>query len=72
MPNATEVDTNPKPTVIIVGAGLGGLMLAALLERVDIPYLILERATSFKPLGNPPILPSSLLSSYFYIPTLAM
>lgn len=52
MPNATEVDTNPKPTVIIVGAGLGGLMLAALLERVDIPYLILERATSFKPLGS--------------------
>ncbi|KAG0079568.1 hypothetical protein BGZ90_002256 [Linnemannia elongata] len=52
MPDATEVDTNPKPTVIIVGAGLGGLMLAALLERVDIPYLILERANSFKPLGS--------------------
>ncbi|KAF9132876.1 hypothetical protein BGX30_012498 [Mortierella sp. GBA39] len=52
MPDTTEVDTNPKPTVIIVGAGLGGLMLAALLERVDIPYLIIERATSFKPLGS--------------------
>ncbi|KAF8947914.1 hypothetical protein BGZ47_007310 [Haplosporangium gracile] len=52
MPDTTEVDSNPKPTVIIVGAGLGGLLLGALLERVDIPYLILERASSFKPLGS--------------------
>lgn len=69
MPDTTTVDTNPQPTVIIVGAGLGGLMLAALLERVDIPYLILERATSFKPLGNPPSPPPpspppTLLLSY--------
>lgn len=59
MPETTEVDTNPKPTVIIVGAGLGGLLLGALLERVDIPYIILERASSFKPLGNSPSIPSS-------------
>lgn len=41
-----------KPTVIIVGAGLGGVMLGALLEKADIPYLIVERATTVKPLGN--------------------
>ncbi|KAG0293579.1 hypothetical protein BGZ96_002624 [Linnemannia gamsii] len=52
MPDTINVDTNPKPTVIIVGAGLGGLLLGALLERVDIPYIILERASSFKPLGS--------------------
>jgi 2-polyprenyl-6-methoxyphenol hydroxylase-like FAD-dependent oxidoreductase len=63
MPDSTEVDTNPKPTVIIVGAGLGGLLLGALLERVDIPYIILERASSFKPLGRfPSTSPSPLLT----------
>lgn len=27
-------------------------MLGALLEKADIPYLIVERATTVKPLGN--------------------
>ncbi|KAG0203790.1 hypothetical protein BGX33_008897 [Mortierella sp. NVP41] len=40
-----------KPTVLIVGAGLGGIMLGALLERCDIPYTIFERAATVKPLG---------------------
>ncbi|KAF9082715.1 hypothetical protein BGX23_012188 [Mortierella sp. AD031] len=39
------------PTILIVGAGLGGIMLGALLEKADIPYTIFERATSVKPLG---------------------
>ena len=43
---------DPKPTILIVGAGLGGVMLGALLEKADIPYLIVERATTVKPLGN--------------------
>ncbi|KAF9159322.1 hypothetical protein DFQ26_006637 [Actinomortierella ambigua] len=38
--------------VIIVGAGLGGLMLGALLEKAGISYLILERAKEVKPLGS--------------------
>ncbi|KAG0276347.1 hypothetical protein BGZ95_007674 [Linnemannia exigua] len=42
----------PKPTVLIVGAGLGGLMMGALLERIGIPYHIFERATKVKPLGS--------------------
>ncbi|KAF9110949.1 hypothetical protein BGX30_007815, partial [Mortierella sp. GBA39] len=42
----------PRPHVLIVGAGLGGLLLGALLERCDIPYEIFERASSVKPLGS--------------------
>jgi 2-polyprenyl-6-methoxyphenol hydroxylase-like FAD-dependent oxidoreductase len=38
--------------VLIVGGGIGGLTLGILLERAGIEYLILERATSFKPLGS--------------------
>ncbi|CAO3566512.1 unnamed protein product [Mortierella alpina] len=45
--------TDPKrmPTVLISGAGLGGLMLGALLERINVPYHIFERAAKVKPLG---------------------
>ncbi|KAG0003372.1 hypothetical protein BGZ65_001770 [Modicella reniformis] len=39
------------PKVLISGAGLGGLMLAIILERARIPYHIYERAPSVKPLG---------------------
>ncbi|KAG0203221.1 hypothetical protein BGX33_009243 [Mortierella sp. NVP41] len=42
----------PRPKVLIVGAGLGGLLLGALLERCNIPYTIFERAAVVKPLGS--------------------
>lgn len=44
---------NPcKPKVLIAGAGLGGVTLAILLKKADIPFMILEKATEVKPMGN--------------------
>ncbi|KAF9095908.1 hypothetical protein BGX29_008832 [Mortierella sp. GBA35] len=48
------MSTDSKPTILIVGAGLGGVMLGALLEKASIPYLIVERATTIKPLDMRP------------------
>lgn len=42
-----------KPKVLIVGAGIGGLMLGNFLEKGGIPYAIYERAKEVKPLGRP-------------------
>ncbi|CAO3567027.1 unnamed protein product [Mortierella alpina] len=41
-----------QPLVLIAGAGIGGLMLGTLLERIGIPYVIFERASKVKPLGS--------------------
>lgn len=41
-----------KPEVIIVGAGVGGLLLGQLLEQIEVPYHIFERAEAVKPLGT--------------------
>ncbi|KAK3816974.1 MAG: hypothetical protein JOS17DRAFT_758750 [Linnemannia elongata] len=41
-----------RPKVLIVGAGLGGLTLGAILQKSDIPYEIFERAPEVKPLGS--------------------
>ncbi|KAG0360521.1 hypothetical protein BG005_010545 [Podila minutissima] len=41
-----------KPKVLIVGAGIGGLMLANLLQKGNIPFDIYERANEVKPLGS--------------------
>ncbi|KAG0288742.1 hypothetical protein BGZ96_007498 [Linnemannia gamsii] len=46
------MSTSDKPTVLIVGAGLGGLLLGALLEKSGVPYTIFERAATVKPLGS--------------------
>ncbi|KAF9103330.1 hypothetical protein BGX27_010628 [Mortierella sp. AM989] len=45
-------DERPRPQVIIVGAGIGGLALAILLDQINIPYHIFERASEVKPLGS--------------------
>lgn len=47
----TTIDDN-KPRVMIVGAGLGGVTLALLLERANVPYALFERASTVKPLGK--------------------
>jgi 2-polyprenyl-6-methoxyphenol hydroxylase-like FAD-dependent oxidoreductase len=43
---------NPPPNVLIVGAGLGALFLAIVLEKAGIPYHIYEKAATVKPLGK--------------------
>ncbi|KAF8965991.1 hypothetical protein BGZ46_000467, partial [Entomortierella lignicola] len=48
----TDRIENPRPEVLIVGAGIGGLMLAILLDQINIPYHIFERASEVKPLGS--------------------
>ncbi len=41
-----------RPKVLIVGAGVGGITLAILLERAGVPYDVYERAAEVKPLGT--------------------
>ncbi|KAF9352367.1 hypothetical protein BGX26_009812 [Mortierella sp. AD094] len=49
------------PTVLIAGAGIGGLMLGTLLERINIPYHIYERATELRALGSSLALGANIL-----------
>ncbi|KAF9895589.1 hypothetical protein BX616_009318, partial [Lobosporangium transversale] len=56
-----EREAQTTPTVLIVGAGLGGLMLAMLLERIDVSYLILERASELRSLGSAMTMGASIL-----------
>ncbi|KAG0365266.1 hypothetical protein BGZ54_006704, partial [Gamsiella multidivaricata] len=53
----------PGFKVLIVGAGVGGLMLAGLLERAQVDYEVFERAPAIKPLGSA----LSLGANVFYI-----
>ncbi|KAF9425486.1 hypothetical protein BGZ76_003212 [Entomortierella beljakovae] len=41
-----------KPEVLIIGAGIGGLMMALLLEQIGIPYHIYERDSEVTPIGS--------------------
>ncbi|KAG0368113.1 hypothetical protein BC939DRAFT_505742 [Gamsiella multidivaricata] len=43
---------NPNLKVLIVGAGVGGLALAILLEKAGIAYEVYERASKVRPLGS--------------------
>ncbi|KAF8962663.1 hypothetical protein BGZ46_001130 [Entomortierella lignicola] len=41
-----------KPHIIIVGGGIGGLMLAILLEHGQMPYTVLERSSDARLVGS--------------------
>ncbi|KAF9326987.1 hypothetical protein BGZ91_001678 [Linnemannia elongata] len=45
-------EKNSGPTVLIVGAGTGGLMLALLCEKGNIPYQVFEKSRALRPLGS--------------------
>ncbi|KAG0088370.1 hypothetical protein BGZ93_010444 [Podila epicladia] len=49
---AEEIEAVSKPSVLISGGGIGGLTLAPLLHKADVPFLVLERAKEIKPLGS--------------------
>ncbi|KAF9147362.1 hypothetical protein BG015_011020 [Linnemannia schmuckeri] len=52
-PDPSVYDTsNRKPHVIIIGAGLSGLTLAALLHRADIPFDIFEKSPEARNVGS--------------------
>ncbi|KAH7041662.1 hypothetical protein BKA57DRAFT_472403 [Linnemannia elongata] len=57
-------EKHAPPTVLIVGAGLGGVMLGALLEKANIPYTIFERAPNVKPLGSALSVGGNLLPAF--------
>ncbi|GJJ77148.1 hypothetical protein EMPS_09507 [Entomortierella parvispora] len=50
-----------KLHVLIVGAGIGGLMLAVLLERANISYEVFEKTKENRPLGSAISLHNSLM-----------
>ncbi|KAG0239283.1 hypothetical protein B0O80DRAFT_489465 [Mortierella sp. GBAus27b] len=55
---------HPPPKVLIVGAGLGALFLAIVLEKANIPYHIYERAATVKPLGALLVLNASIAPAF--------
>ncbi|KAF9998229.1 hypothetical protein BGZ79_008094 [Entomortierella chlamydospora] len=44
-------EARSRPEVLIIGAGIAGLTLAILLEQINVPYHIFERAPEVKALG---------------------
>ncbi|KAG0035136.1 hypothetical protein BGZ82_005390 [Podila clonocystis] len=47
-----ELNALVRPNVLIAGAGLGGLTLAILLKKGNIPFLVIKSAKVVKPLGR--------------------
>ncbi|KAF9207781.1 hypothetical protein BGZ59_010973 [Podila verticillata] len=56
-----------KPKILLVGAGIGGLILGNLLQKSNIPFLIFERARQVKPLDSTMSMGSNLASLFSQI-----
>ncbi|KAG0005991.1 hypothetical protein BGZ80_002181 [Entomortierella chlamydospora] len=54
----------PAPDVLIIGAGLGGLMLGIAFESAGISYHILERATELRSLGSAISISGNILPAF--------
>ncbi|KAG0013183.1 hypothetical protein BGZ80_011246 [Entomortierella chlamydospora] len=50
-----------RPAVLIVGGGLSGLLLGILLEKIDVPYHIFERAKETRCLGGVMVIGANIL-----------
>lgn len=50
--SAAQQSVPKKPKVLIVGAGLGGLLLGILLMKGGVEFEIVERAREVKPIGK--------------------
>ncbi|KAK3819884.1 MAG: hypothetical protein J3Q66DRAFT_335742 [Benniella sp.] len=57
-------DKGKTPHVMIVGAGLAGLLLAILLDRQGVPYEIFERSAKMKRLGAVMSLNANILPAF--------
>ncbi|KAF9366818.1 hypothetical protein BGX34_006087 [Mortierella sp. NVP85] len=58
------MEKHRPPVVLISGGGIGGLVLAILLERANIPYHIFEKAPTVKPLGAALVLNANILPAF--------
>ncbi|KAG0027872.1 hypothetical protein BGZ82_008725 [Podila clonocystis] len=61
--NSSSQAKHYPPKVLIVGGGLAGLLLAILLEHINWPYQIFERAEAVKPIGSTLALSPNILSA---------
>ncbi|KAF9359651.1 hypothetical protein BGX26_011805 [Mortierella sp. AD094] len=55
--------SSSKPKILIIGAGLGGLTLAILLERAGLDYRIYEKSTTLRIPGGVTLLSPSILQA---------
>lgn len=54
LPHPSPLLLLPQPqfSILIAGAGIGGLIMGLMLEQAEIPFLILERTSTIHPTGG--------------------
>ncbi|KAF9915370.1 hypothetical protein BX616_006302 [Lobosporangium transversale] len=58
--DSPQIKRTDNPSILIVGAGIGGLTLAILLEKAGVQYEIFDRMAEIKPLGSALMLGSNV------------